>query len=86
MFRDVAEVGIKDPCSFLAEPSLESFHLKHAPDYPLFTSTPASFYWRLPKVPDPTTYRASSPVFAFLCNRAQYLTPPELELILPQMA
>ena len=69
---DVAEVSIEDPSSSLAEPSYSkaftesTHHISNSNCLPYRHSSLAI----VNVVPDPTTYHASSPVFAFLCNRA----------------
>ena len=68
---DVAEVSIEDPSFSLAEPSyskafIESTHLI-SNCLPYRHSSLAI----VNVVSDPTTYHTSSPIFAFLCNRAQ---------------
>ncbi len=73
----------------MAEPSLESFHLKYAPDFPLFI--PYTGYWHSSLaivnvvhtwlVSDPTTYHSSSPIYAFCTIARIPLNPAALAVV-----
>ena len=67
----VAEVSIEDPSSSLAEPRKLSFKACSRFSSVNTTGIRHSSLAIVNVVSDPTTYNASSPVFAFLCNRAQ---------------
>ena len=74
---DVAEISIEDPSSSLAEPSFESFHLKHAPDFPSFTPHTGIFCWRFRQqsVRPHHLPRLFSRFCLFVQSRAAHLTP-----------